>query len=103
MFQQAAQRAEKISDVQAGDAFVVFTQLRQGCHFEQLFKGAQATGQGNERIGVFTHARFAIAHIVGHFMLGQPAVQVPEVEQATGNDTDHFTTLGQRGVGHHAH
>ncbi|MNU76643.1 hypothetical protein D3C71_662000 [compost metagenome] len=103
MIEQAAHRLEKTADVQARDAFMVFAQLRQRRHFKQLFKGSQATGQGNERVRAIAHAGLAAAHVGCHFMPGQAWVQMPEVAQQAGDDANHFTALGEHGVGHHAH
>ncbi|MNN95951.1 hypothetical protein D3C81_2148440 [compost metagenome] len=36
-------------------------------------------------------------------MPGQALMQMPEIEQPAGDDANHFTALGEYGIGHHAH
>lgn len=63
---------------------------------EQLFKGAEASGKGDEGIGLFAHEGFAGVHGVGNVELGDAMVCDFELDEDLGDHSDDATVGSER-------
>jgi hypothetical protein len=61
-------------DVEQENWFCVKFQGMPGEYLEELFKGAEATGQSDEGVGAFSNEGLASVHRAGDVKLGEAAV-----------------------------
>ena len=89
--------------VENAHGFVVVTQLPPGPDFKQFFKSADAAGQCQKGIGLFSHEAFAFVHGVHHMQHGAAVVREFFFNQGRGDDAHHRAACSHGGFGHLAH
>src|SRR5690606_2447574 len=97
------QRRVETVDIEEGAGLVADAELAPGQHFEDFLHGAEAAGQGDERIGELEHVHLARVHRVDDFQPGQSAVGDFPVGQLLRDHTGHFTIGLEHRVGHRTH
>ena len=82
---------------------LVHTKLRPRPRLEKLLKGAESTGQHDERVGEFREHRLAFMHRIDDVQGGQTAMCHFALHERVWHDADHLTAGGQRPIGQCAH
>lgn len=90
-------------DIEQGARLVMHGEAVPGEHFKKLVNGADAAGQGDEGVGKLRHEFLALRHCFDHFHALRARVGQLTPLQIPGDDSDHFASGVQAGIGHHAH
>ncbi len=72
-------------------------------HLEELFKGAEASGQRDEGVGLLRHQGLARVHGIDQMQLADTVVGNFKVHKYLRNDADDAASGGERGLGDGAH
>ena len=90
-------------DVEQDDRFLMQFECLPGKHLKHLFKGAIASGEDEEGVGLLAHERLACVHGAGDVKLGDAVVRDFEVNEDFRDNAYDTATGCQRGFCYSLH